>query len=231
MTHDALLPEGAEKARAVRSMFDRIAPRYDLVNRVMTFGMDVAWRRRAVESLCLPPGSLVLDLACGTGDLCRELEKHGHRAVGLDLSMGMLAVARTEAPLVQADALALPLEDGSIDGITCGFALRNVVDLGKTFAEMRRVLRIKGRIAMLEVAQPESAWMRRGHSFYFNKVVPRIGGLLSDRDAYSYLPRSAAYLPERDRLLDMLRNLGFSDAHSETLSLGAAQLITGTRDT
>jgi demethylmenaquinone methyltransferase/2-methoxy-6-polyprenyl-1,4-benzoquinol methylase len=229
VTHDAGLPEGAEKERAVRSMFDRIAPRYDLVNRVMTFGMDVGWRRRAVESLRLPTGSLVLDIACGTGDLCRELKKQGHRPVGLDVSMGMLVAARTKAPLVQGDALALPFPDGSVDGITCGFALRNVVDLEKTFTEMRRVLRLGGRVAMLEVAQPDSAWMRRGHALYFNKVVPLIGGLLSDRDAYAYLPRSAAYLPERDRMVGMLRDLGFSDARSDALPLGAAQLLSGTR--
>src|SRR4051812_15703600 len=114
------LPEGDEKARAVQSMFDTIAPRYDLVNRVMTFRMDVGWRKRTVRSLRLGPGSTVLDLACGTGDFCRELEHAGLRPIGGDFSYGMLAAARTSSPLVQADALRLPMPDGSVDGVTCG---------------------------------------------------------------------------------------------------------------
>ena len=123
------LPEGEEKARAVRRLFDTISPRYDLVNRVMTFGMDVGWRRRTVRELALPAGSLVFDLACGTGDLCRELAAAGHRPVGFDFSHGMLLAAKTDAPLVEADILQLPVRDASADGATCGFALRNVVSL------------------------------------------------------------------------------------------------------
>ncbi len=223
------LPEGERKVAAVRSMFDSIATRYDLVNRVMTFGMDVAWRKRTVASLGLPPGSLVLDIACGTGDLCRTLEANGYRAVGLDISAGMLRAARTDAPLVQADALALPIPDGVLDGITCGFALRNVMSLDGLFDEMARVLGSGGRIALLEVAQPNKAWMRAGHSIYFNKVVPLVGGLLSDRAAYSYLPRSAAYLPPREEMLTLLRDRGFENVASLAVPLGAAQVITGTR--
>ena len=123
------LPEGEEKVTAVRQMFDAIAPRYDLVNRIMTFGLDVRWRRRTVRELALGRGSVVLDLAAGTGDLCRELDAAGHHAVGVDLSFGMLAAARTDAPLVHADILRLPLHDASVDGAVCGFALRNLVEL------------------------------------------------------------------------------------------------------
>ena len=223
------LPEGPEKAATVRNMFDSIAPRYDLVNRVMTFGMDSGWRKRTVTSLRLDRGSLVLDIACGTGDLCRSLMSAGHTAVGLDVSEGMLRAAKTDAPLVLADALAVPAASSSFDGITCGFALRNVVSLERLFEEMARVLRPGGRIALLEVAQPDHAWMRMGHAFYFNKVVPLIGGILSDRDAYSYLPRSASYLPERRALLALLRATGYSDVTTQLLPLGAAQIINGTR--
>lgn len=223
------LPEGAEKAEAVRSMFDSIAPRYDLVNRVMTLGMDVGWRKRTVAGLDLDPGSLVLDVACGTGDLCRALISAGHVAIGLDVSEGMLRSATTDAPLVLADGLALPIAAGALDGVTCGFALRNVVSLSRLFEEMARVLRPGGRIALLEVAQPERAWLRAGHSVYFNKIVPLIGGLLSDRAAYSYLPRSTAYLPEREEMLEMLRGEGFHDVSARSLPLGAAQIINGTR--
>ncbi|HLI55660.1 MAG TPA: class I SAM-dependent methyltransferase, partial [Actinomycetota bacterium] len=124
------LPRGEEKVRAVQSMFDAIAPRYDLLNRILTFGMDVGWRKRTVADLVLAGGSVVLDLACGTGDFCRELQKAELKPIGFDNSAGMLAAARTTAPLVLADALQLPVADGAADGITCGFALRNVVDLG-----------------------------------------------------------------------------------------------------
>jgi demethylmenaquinone methyltransferase / 2-methoxy-6-polyprenyl-1,4-benzoquinol methylase len=220
---------GKEKATAVRTMFDRIAPRYDLLNRIMTLGMDVGWRRRTVRSLALPRGARVLDVACGTGDLCRELTTAGKRAYGFDYSAGMLAAARTEAPLVRADALTLPVRDGAADGVTCGFALRNVTDLGGLFGEFARVLRPGGKLAILEVSQPRSALLRAGHGVYFNRVIPLVGGLVSDRDAYSYLPRSAAYLPDPESLRSMLEEAGFVDVRSDPLGLGAAQSITATR--
>lgn len=223
------LPQGQEKARSVRRLFDTIAHRYDLVNRVMTFGMDVGWRRRAVRELRLPGGSLVLDLACGTGDLCRELERNGYRAVGIDFSHGMLAAARTEAPLVEADVLRLPLSDASADGATCGFAMRNVVDLAAFFAETARVIRPGGRVAFLDASRPDNPVMRAGHSVYFEHVVPFIGGVLSDRDAYRYLPRSMAYLPGSARMVEMLREAGFTNARMIRLSGGIAQLLVGAR--
>jgi demethylmenaquinone methyltransferase/2-methoxy-6-polyprenyl-1,4-benzoquinol methylase len=223
------LPTGRAKVEAVRSMFDSIAPRYDLVNRVMTFGMDRGWRRRSVATLGLAAGSLVVDVACGTGDFCRDLESAGYRAVGIDLSAGMLGAARTEAPLVQGDAMTMPFAAGSVDGITCGFALRNVEDIGGLLGEFGRVLRRGGRVAILEVAEPESRVLRVGHSVYFRRIVPLIGGVLSDRNAYRYLPESTAYLPARGRLLEMLDGAGFDDPRSRLVALGAAQIVTGTR--
>lgn len=223
------LPQGEEKARAVRSMFDAIAHRYDLVNRVMTFGMDVGWRRRAVGELRLPGGALVADLACGTGDLCRELTRRGYRAVGFDFSHEMLTRASTTAPLAEADVLRLPLADGCVDGATCGFALRNVVDLAAFFAESARVVRAGGRIAFLEASEPDGAVMRAGHAIYFRRIVPLIGGALSDRSAYTYLPESMAYLPSNDRLVAMLREAGFADVRRMPLGGGIAQLFVGSR--
>ena len=223
------LPQGDEKATAVRGMFDAIAPRYDLVNRIMTFRLDVRWRRLAVGSLALRRDSRVLDLACGTGDLCRELEAAGLRAIGVDLSFGMLAAARTDAPLAQGDALRLPVRDGVIDGVTCGFALRNLVELAPFFAELRRVLRPGGRIALLEVAEPANPVLRWGHGIYFGKVVPRIGGLLSDASAYRYLPRSVAYLPAPDEMQAMIADAGFTAVDRRLLSGGISQLLTATR--
>jgi len=223
------LPQGEEKARRVRSMFDRIAGRYDLVNRVMTFGLDVGWRRRAVRELRLPGGALVADLACGTGDLCTELRRNGYRAVGFDFSLGMLRAATTEAPLVAADVLRLPLRDHSVDGATCGFALRNVADLAALFAEVGRVVRPGGRIALLEASQPEHPVLRAGHAIYFGRIVPLIGGALSDRDAYRYLPESLGYLPPPSTILSMLADAGFPDVKRARLLGGAAQLLVGTR--
>jgi demethylmenaquinone methyltransferase/2-methoxy-6-polyprenyl-1,4-benzoquinol methylase len=224
------LPTGDAKVEAVRSMFDAIAPRYDLVNRIMTFGLDVRWRRRAVRSLGLPPGSLVVDVACGTGDFCRELERRGFRTAGIDMSMGMLRRARTTAPLLQADALRMPFADASADGLTCGFALRNVVDLRMLLDEFARIVRPGGRLAVVEVAEPESRLLRLGHRLYFRKVVPVLGGLLSDRDAYRYLPESTAYLPSRPELLGLAAEGGFPDVSSALVGLGAAQIIAGTRE-
>lgn len=223
------LPSGDEKARAVRGIFDTISPRYDLVNRVMTFGMDVGWRRRAVRELHLPPGSRVLDLACGTGDLCRELERAGYLPVGFDFSHGMLAHARTTAPLVQADALHLPVADASADGVTCGFALRNVTSLRELFAELGRVVRPGGAIALLEASRPDNGFLRAGHTLYFERIVPLIGGLLSDREAYAYLPRSMAYLPPPPAIVEMLDEAGFPSARRLQLSGGLTQLFAGNR--
>ena len=223
------LPQGDDKARTVRRLFDTISPRYDLVNRVMTFGMDRGWRRRTVRELASASGSVVFDLACGTGDLCRELAIAGHRAVGFDFSHGMLQAARTDAPLVEADILRLPVREGATDGATCGFALRNVVSVQDLFAELARVVRPGGRIALLETAEPQGRWFRLGHRVYFRGVVPAIGGLLSNREAYSYLPRSTAYLPDPDELLSLLRTAGFPDARRVRLSGGITQLLVGTR--
>lgn len=223
------LPPPDDKAASVRRMFDAIAPRYDLVNRVMTFGMDMGWRRRTVGALRLPSGSLVLDVACGTGDLCRELERVGHRAVGFDFSTGMIHSARTDAPLVLSDALTLPVSNATADGITCGFALRNVVDLQRLFEEFARVLHSGGRVALLEVSEPVNPVLRAGHRLYFHRVVPLVGGLLSNRDAYRYLPASVAYLPRPSELTEAVSAAGFSDVERLRLGLGAAQVISGTR--
>ncbi|NDH47579.1 MAG: methyltransferase domain-containing protein [Acidimicrobiia bacterium] len=171
-------------------MFDAIAPRYDMVNRIMTFRLDVRWRRKAVRLLGLPAGSLVLDLASGTGDLCTDLTRAGIRPLSMDLSFGMLAADRSGAPRSQADILNLPIGDASVDGATCGFALRNLVDLPRFFQELGRVVRPGGRIALLDVGVPRNPIIRFGNGIYFGRVVPKIGGWLSDPAAYRYLPKS-----------------------------------------
>ncbi|MEM9131010.1 MAG: ubiquinone/menaquinone biosynthesis methyltransferase [Actinomycetota bacterium] len=226
---DDRLPTGDEKRQRVRTMFDTIAPRYDLVNRLMTFRMDVRWRRIALEELRLIPGATVLDLASGTGDFCVELEKLGHHPIGIDLSYGMLDAARTDGPRVQGDLLAMPVAEAGADAAVCGFALRNLVDLAPFFAELHRVVRPGGRISLLDASEPDNGFLRWGHGLYFNNVVPRIGGLLSDRSAYAYLPRSLAYLPEPEALKALLAEAGFVEVERRQLSVGITQLYTATR--
>ncbi|HEX4539046.1 MAG TPA: ubiquinone/menaquinone biosynthesis methyltransferase [Acidimicrobiales bacterium] len=211
------------------AMFDTIAPSYDRLNRLMTFGLDRRWRRHTVAALGLPPGASVLDLACGTGDLCVELGRAELIAFGVDLSAGMLGAAHTVAPLVRGNVDHLPLKKASVDGATCGFALRNLVSLDAFFVELARVVRPGGRIALLEVAEPTNPALRLGHHFYFTEVVPRLGAALSDGAAYRYLPRSVAYLPPPASLVAMIAAAGFSDARRQLLSGGIVQLLVGTR--
>ena len=211
-------------------MFDEIAPRYDLLNRLLTFRLDTRWRRRAVAALGLQQGETVIDVACGTGDLCNELASAGLRPVGVDFSAGMLAAATTAAPLLRSDALRLGLRDASLDGATCGFALRNFAGLEPFFAELARVLRPGARVALLEVSEPANPPLRAGHHMYFGKVVPAVGSLLSSGTAYRYLPESVAYLPEPPVLAAQLAKAGFHNTDRAALSGGIAQLITATRN-
>ena len=223
------LPQGDAKAKVVQNMFDAIAPRYDMVNRIMTFRLDTRWRKIAVRKLALAQGARVLDLASGTGDLCVDLRKAGLIPLSFDMSFGMLAADHSKAPRVQADILRLPIAAQSVDGVTCGFALRNLVDLNVFFHEIARVTKPGGRIALLDVSTPTNPLIRWGNSVYFGKVVPRIGGLLSNRAAYNYLPKSVAYLPSPEQLVVMLQNAGFEHVRHEQLSGGLTQLMHATK--
>ena len=225
----APLPVGEEKTARVRSMFDAIAPRYDLVNRLMTFGLDQRWRRETIAALALPEDALLLDVACGTGDLSRLARRRGYRVIGADLSRGMLAANSTGTPLLQADCARLPFSDGAFDGLVCGYALRNFSDLPAALAETARVVRPGGRLALLEVDAPTSALLRTGYDVWFTRVVPLIGAALSDRDAYDYLPRSVAYLPPTAVLRRMLSLAGYSGVGIRPLAGGLSQLIFATR--
>ena len=223
------LPQGDEKTRQVRAMFDAIATRYELVNKLMTFGLDARWRRRAVADLRLPANSLVLDIAAGTGDFTRELNRQGLRAVATDLSLGMLEAGRAMPERVQADASRLPFRDGAFDGVTCGYALRNFTNLEATLHEMGRVTRLGGRLSLLEVAEPHAGPWRAGFRFWFRHAVPFIGSLVSDRDAYHYLPASTAYLPTSEEIVRMLNRAGFSAVNHRRVMGGLSQQFVATR--
>lgn len=211
-------------------MFDRIAPRYDRMNRVISLGQDARWRRRAVAALALPQGARVLDLACGTGDLCRELDSARYRPVGTDLSHGMLEQAATDAPLVRADAEQLPFGDAAFDGVICGFALRNFVELDTVFRACARVLRQGGRFVALDAAVPAHLFLRLGNAAWFRGAVPLLGRWFGhDAEAYRYLPRSTAYLPDPPALLQCLASAGFGTVERRTMTGGSVQLLVGER--
>ncbi len=227
---DGSLPQGDAKHEAVEGMFDRLAPRYDRMNRIISLGMDTGWRRRTVDALATVAGGTVLDLACGTGDLCRDLAARGYTPIGLDFSAGMLAAARVDAPLVRGDGAALPVATAATDGVTCGFALRNFVDLDAVFAECARVLRPGGRFAAVDATVPTNPLLRAGNAVWFRGAVPLLGRIVAhDAEAYRYLPKSTAYLPPAPELETRLRDAGFRNVRHTTLTGGSVLLVTGTR--
>jgi demethylmenaquinone methyltransferase/2-methoxy-6-polyprenyl-1,4-benzoquinol methylase len=226
---DGALPQGDAKHDAVESMFDRLAPRYDRMNRLISLGLDKGWRRRTVDALAAAPGGTVVDLACGTGDLCRDLAARGYAPVGVDFSAGMLAAARIDAPLVRGDGAALPVATASIDGVTCGFALRNFVDLDAVFRECARALRRGGRLAALDATVPTNPLLRAGNAVWFRGAVPLLGRVVArDAEAYRYLPKSTAYLPSAPELAERMGAAGFHEVRHTTLTGGSVLLITGT---
>lgn len=223
------LPTGKDKEIFVREMFNSISPTYDRLNRIMTFRLDQHWRKESLTRLAINPGSTILDLACGTGDFVKLARLHGFQCVGADFSFGMLSNSRLSSDLVACNAQSLPFTQNTFDAVTCGFALRNFVELLPVFEELGGVLKPGGRIALLEVAHPSSRISRLGHNFYFNYIVPFIGGILSDKKAYSYLPASVNYLPPVATIVEMLAKSGFSNISHELLTTGAAQLFTATK--
>ena len=213
-------------------MFDRIAPRYDLMNRLLTLGLDQRWRRAALEFIDIGSGDRVVDLACGTGDLTELASQRGAQVVGVDFALAMLRESRQRnlrAEFLQADGEALPLPDAWATAVTCGFALRNFVDLQEIFNELARVLEPEGRVAFIEVDRPNARVIGAAHSIYFDRIVPFVGGLLSDRAAYAYLPKSTVYLPPRAELLELLEDTGFEQLQHRSVLLGAVQIVTGIR--
>jgi demethylmenaquinone methyltransferase/2-methoxy-6-polyprenyl-1,4-benzoquinol methylase len=213
---------------AVRSMFDRISPVYDAMNRTMTMGLDQRWRRAAVAAV-VQPGDRVLDACCGTGDLAIAALRAGGRVTGLDFSERMLERARRksdEVEWVQGDALALPFSDGSFEAATVGFGVRNLDDLERGIAELRRVLGPGGRVAILEITRP-SGLLAPFYRFWFDRFVPLLGNLLPGGSAYTYLPASVRRFPGPDELAALLRGAGFEDVRFRTFAGGIVALHIG----
>jgi demethylmenaquinone methyltransferase/2-methoxy-6-polyprenyl-1,4-benzoquinol methylase len=226
----------------IRDNFDAIAERYDLTNRVISCGVDLHWRRVAVRHLAgLPAGSVVLDLACGTCDMARELlrQNGGLRVVGVDLSRTMLGLARRkvatragrgQVALVNAPAEALPFPDGAFDGAMIAFGIRNVPDVRAGLAQMLRVLRPGGRAVVLEFSTPPSRLLWRAYNYYFFHVLPRIGGWLTGKEgAYRYLTHSVSKFPPAADLARLMEGAGFRTVAWRALTAGIVCVHTGVR--
>lgn len=227
-----------KRGETIRDMFAGVAPRYDLLNHLLSGSLDRRWRRRAAEALEARRGERILDLCAGTGDQALALAPSGARVVASDFCLPMLVQARPKlrrvaapAPLPMAgDALALPYADGAFDGATVSFGLRNVADLDRALGELARVTRPAGRLVVLEFMVPVRQPLRSLYLLYFRHVLPAIGRLLSPRgSAYSYLPSSVLEFPQRQAFTDRMRQAGFEDARWRSLALGIVGLYQGTR--
>jgi demethylmenaquinone methyltransferase/2-methoxy-6-polyprenyl-1,4-benzoquinol methylase len=229
-----------DKAPAVRDMFAQIAPTYDRVNHILSASIDKRWRRLTVEALedvLEQDSAIALDVCCGTGDLTLELA-HKARVIGCDFCHPMLVIGRdkissrgaTRARLTEADALRLPFADQSFDAVTNAFGLRNLSNVHAGLAEMLRVLKPGGRAAVLEFSRPIVPLFREAFGFYFHRVLPHIGAILSgSRSAYTYLPESVNAFPDQKQLAGMMHEVGFKNVRFRNLSGGIAALHTGER--
>jgi len=229
----------SDKGRGVRQMFDDIAHRYDLLNRLLSFGIDRRWRRFAVSQLKIPASGLVLDIATGTCDVAFEIAAQTDssvRIVGEDFTQGMLVQGQQKlnaSPhggrimLVNAPCEEIPHPDACFDGITIAFGIRNVVDRQAGLCEMFRVLKPGGRAVILEFSNPRSELFRKIYYFYFQKILPTIGGLLSKRSAYQYLPDSVMEFPSREQFSQMMGKAGFQRLQCCDLTFGIAAVYVG----
>jgi demethylmenaquinone methyltransferase/2-methoxy-6-polyprenyl-1,4-benzoquinol methylase len=220
-----------ERARAVQGMFSSIAPRYDLMNRLMTGGMDQAWRREVVRRAGLLPGSRLLDLGAGTGDLAREALRQvpGCRVVAADFTLAMMLVGRARRTSTHAwagaDALNLPFADETFDAVISGFLLRNVIDLERALSEQRRVLRPGGRLVALDTTRPRKNLLSPLVNFHMNRVIPLLGGLLTkDRAAYTYLPRTSQHFLSAEELQAQIESVGLRQAGFKRINLGTVAI-------
>ncbi|RMH01342.1 MAG: ubiquinone/menaquinone biosynthesis methyltransferase [Chloroflexi bacterium] len=227
--------QGEARARYVQNMFARIAGRYDLMNRLMTAGQDVRWRRYVIAQARLPENGRLLDIATGTGDIAYEgLKQHpGITAVGGDFTIEMMQVGkrrpeRQQILWVGADTLALPFPDNCFDAVTSGFLMRNVIDVPGAFREQMRVTKPGGRIVVLESSPPKDNWLRPFIRFHLNYVIPALGRLITGNgDAYRYLPDSTQQFKDPDTLAEIMRQTGLVNVEYRLFMFGTIAIHTG----
>ena len=225
------------KKEQVEEMFDNIAHRYDFLNHLLTMGVDITWRKKAVKYIGSIQPKKILDVASGTGDFAFEaISLHPEKVIGFDLSEGMMKYGREKATkigvsntveFVKGDSEKMPFDDNSFDAITVGFGVRNFENLNEGLKEMHRVVRAGGKVAILEASMPKNAINRALFSLYFGKIVPVIGKLFSkDARAYSYLPESVKVFPEGLEFVRILENIGFKNVQWQPLTFGACAFYT-----
>jgi len=235
MTITPYSPEGSKREQVER-MFDNISPKYDLLNRLFSLGIDQAWRRKVVRLVGREKVDRLLDVATGTGDLAIMASKKATRVTGIDISEGMLDHGRVKVKqrglqdrieLIKADSAELPFAEGTFDVVTVAFGVRNFEQLEKGIAEMRRVLKPGGRMFILEFSKPQRTPFRQLFRFYFHRVMPFIGRLVSKDDAaYTYLPKSVDAFPEGKEFVRLMERTGLREAKSDPLTGGVATLYT-----
>ena len=227
-----------KKRASIQSMFDAIAPRYDLLNRLLSARQDVAWRKKAARAVELSPGARVLDLCCGTGDQALALERERYRVIAADFSIPMTDLAtskfacleRNRPTAMVADALCLPVSSPRFEAVTVSFGLRNVENLEAALKEIYRALEPGGKLVALEFAVPTGGLVRPVYLYYFENVLPRIGQWLSPRgSAYTYLTESVPSFPQRGVFTEQMENAGFEEATWRDLSGGIVCLYSGRR--
>ena len=227
--------QGSDKKQYVKQMFNDISTNYDLINLISSFGIDRYWRNRLINSIRLTPSKKLLDVATGTGDVAFGFfKKYKVSVTGLDIAKNMVEIARQKAKkyssnimFVEGDAENMQFDEGSFDALTISFGFRNVGSYDKALSEFYRVLNKNGKIAILEFSKPTSRWFAPFFKFYFNKVVPFIGSLLSRKDAYLYLPESVDHFLTRNDVCDKMKEAGFSNVIYKDYTFGVVSLYIG----
>ncbi len=232
---------GKDKKKFVQKMFDDISDNYDFLNRLLSLGIDIYWRKKIIQSMDIKNGQHIIDIATGTGDVAFAIDKkYDVSIVGLDISKNMLKIAKvklekkktknTKIEFIHGDAEDLPMGDNSYDHICISFGFRNLGNYDKALKEFHRVLKPGGRLCILEFSQSKSKIFNFIFSFYFNKVLPRVAAFISRADAYRYLPESVKYFPNQSKINDFLDNNNFTNVTLQTLTFGVATIYKGIKD-
>ena len=233
------LHTGKDKKKFVEKMFDDISPHYDILNRILSFGIDKYWRKKLIKSMNIQMGQSILDIATGTGDVIFSInKKYQVHSTGLDISKKMLDIANMKLKknkinnisFIHGDAENLPMEDNSYDHICISFGFRNLGDYNIALSEFYRVLKPGGTLSILEFSQSKSKFFNTMFQFYFNKVLPKVAAVISRADAYRYLPESVKYFPDQTKINDFLNNNNFDNVSFTSLTFGVATIYRGVKN-